>query len=443
MPSLIGIIEFTVFGLLLGAAIVFFIMLPRITKSQAQLRTMQADKAQLEGRLSQLETLQTQLKEKDEVQTRLHETVATHKAEVADLTARIEEQKKQNTERLKEFEDVRQRMATEFENLANRMLEEKSKKFSEQNQSSLLTLIKPMREQMQEFRKRVDEVHDKNTQDQSSLREIITRLEGQYLKMSDETLNLTQALRGDKKMQGNWGEMILERVLEQSGLRKGHEYETQRSLRDDEQQRYQPDVIVHLPEGRDIVIDAKVSLNAYQDYVGSDDDDQRKQAMSVLVQSIRQHIKGLSEKDYSSLQGLNTVDYVLMFMPVEAAFMAAFEQDQDLFSEAFGKNIIVVTPTTLLAVLRTIENIWRYERQNEHAMKIADSASKIYDKLRLFVEDFQKIGVQMNTAQKTYDNALGRLSEGRGNLLRQVEGFRELGVRIKKDLPKELSRRDD
>lgn len=424
-------------GLVIGAGVCLAILLPKLAR---QSRSHHEALQELARQQACIEPLQKTLDKREAELRQTQVQLVESRTEVAELSTRLEEQNKRLQAQVKEFEGLRQQMKAEFENLSNRMLEEKGRKITEMNQSALFGLLNPLKEQMNEFRRRVDEVHHKSTQDQSSLRELMGRLESQYQKMSDETLNLTRALKGDHKLQGNWGEMILERVLEQSGLRKGREYETQCSLRDENQQRYQPDVVVHLPEGRDIIIDSKVSLNAFREAMAqSDQPESRQQSMKQLVRDIRQHILGLSEKDYSQLLGINTVDYVLMFMPIEAAFMAAFENDPDLFAEAFEKNIIVVTPTTLLAVLRTIDNIWRYERQNEHAVRIADSAAKIYDKLRLFVEDFQKIGQQMDATHKTYDQALRRLSEGRGNLLRQVDNFRELGVRVKKKLPVEFS----
>jgi len=245
-------------------------------------------------------------------------------------------------------------------------------------------------------------------------------------------------LKGDKKMQGDWGELILETVLEQSGLRKGKEYKTQGGFRDEGGNLRKPDVILNLPDGKHMVIDSKVSLLAYNEFMNAEDESVRERALAAHVQSIRNHIDDLSSKDYSSLIGLKSPDFVFMFMPIEAAFMAAFQTDEKLFSKAFDRNIVVVTPTTLLATLRTVENIWRYERQNENAKRIADKAGSVYDKLRGFLEDFEKIGSQLATVQKSYDGALNKLTHGQGNLVRQAQGFVELGVKVKKQLPKNI-----
>ena len=232
--------------------------------------------------------------------------------------------------------------------------------------------------------------------------------------------------------------MILEKVLEQSGLRKGIEYETQGSFRDTDNRQFKPDVIVRLPENKDVIIDSKVSLVAYERYCSCDDDPQRLDALKQHTESVRTHIKTLSDKDYTSLKGLRSLDFVLLFMPIEAAFMAAFQADEKLFNDAFEHKIVVVTPTTLLATLRTIQNIWRYEQQNENARLIADKAGTLYEKIRGFVEDIEKLGTQLSTLQKTYDGIVNKLTNGSGNLLRQASAFEELGVKVKKKLPKTL-----
>jgi len=233
--------------------------------------------------------------------------------------------------------------------------------------------------------------------------------------------------------------MILERVLEQSGLRKGLEYETQGAFRDEDNRLFKPDVIVRLPENKDVIIDSKVSLVAYERYCSAEDDNQRIESLKRHTEAVRNHIKGLSNKDYSSLKGLRSLDFVLLFMPIEAAFMAAFQADEKLFNDAFEHKIVVVTPTTLLATLRTVQNIWRYEQQNENARLIADKAGSLYDKIRGFVEDIEKLGNQLNTVHKTYDGIVNKLSTGSGNLLRQASAFEELGVKVKKKLPRSLT----
>ena len=342
-------------------------------------------------------------------------------------------------EKLALLEHNRDALKQEFENLANRIFDQKSERFSQQNQTSMDTLLKPFRDQLSDFRQRVETVHTTETRDRQALRSEIKSLQELNRQITEEASNLTRALKGDKKIQGNWGELILERVLERSGLRKGIEYETQGSYRDSDNQLLRPDVVVHLPDSRNLVIDSKVSLVAYQQWVISDEGSARDAALKQHMDAVRNHIRSLSDKDYSQLNGLRSPDFVLLFMPIEPAFVAAFQHDDSLFSEAFERKIIVVTPTTLLATLRTIENIWRYERQSQNARLIAERASAVYDKLRVFVEAMERLGGQLHTAQGSYDSAMNTLTRGRGNLISQANRFVELGVRVKKELPKAVT----
>jgi len=342
-------------------------------------------------------------------------------------------------EKLALLEHNRDALKHEFENLANRIFDQKSERFSQQNKSSIDTLLKPFRDQLSDFRQRVETVHTTETRDRQALRSEIKSLQELNRQITEEASNLTRALKGDKKIQGNWGELILERVLERSGLRKGIEYETQGSYRDSDNQLLRPDVVVHLPDNRNLVVDSKVSLVAYQQWVISDEGSARDAALKQHMDAVRNHIRSLSDKDYSQLNGLRSPDFVLLFMPIEPAFVAAFQHDDSLFSEAFERKIIVVTPTTLLATLRTIENIWRYERQSQNARLIAERASAVYDKLRVFVEAMERLGGQLHTAQGSYDSAMNTLTRGRGNLISQANRFVELGVRVKKELPKAVT----
>ncbi len=372
---------------------------------------------------------------RDQLTTELHAAnVALREQEVT-----LDRERRSNTEKLELLERNRDALKQEFENLANRIFDQKSERFSQQTRTSLDTLLNPFREQLQDFRKRVEDVYTTETKDRQALRSEIKSLQELNQQITEEAANLTRALRGDKKIQGNWGELILERVLEKSGLRKGVEYDTQGSYRDNDGQVLRPDVVVHLPDQRNLIIDSKVSLLAYQDWVIAEDDGSRDGHLKIHVEAVRQHIRSLSEKDYSQLNGLHSPDLVLLFMPIEPAFVAAFQHDENLFAEAFEKKIIVVTPTTLLATLRTIENIWRYERQSQNARKIADRASAVYDKLRVFVEAMEKMGAQLQTVQGTYDGAMNSLTRGRGNLISQASRFVELGVRVKKELPRTIT----
>ncbi len=384
-------------------------------------------------RIEQLESERSEQQHKaDGLAQQLHETrIALREYEVT-----LEEERRATGEKLALLERNREALKQEFENLANKIFDQKSERFTQQTRTSLDTLLTPFRDQITDFRKRVDDIYTIETRDRQALRSEIKSLQELNKQITEEAANLTRALKGDKKIQGNWGELILERVLERSGLRKGIEYETQGSYRDGDGQMLRPDVIVHLPDSRNLVVDSKVSLVAYQEWVNEEDELLKAEALKGHVEAVRNHIKALSEKDYSQLSGLHSPDFVFLFMPIEPAFVAAFQQDERLFSEAFERKIIVVTPTTLLATLRTIENIWRYERQSQNARLIADRAGAVYDKLRVFVEAMEKMGTQLQTVQGTYDNAMNTLTRGRGNLISQANRFVELGVRVKKELPK-------
>lgn len=405
----------------------------RATGLENRVAGMESD---LEGRRARIVQVE---RERDHQQQR-SEALARelHDAQVAlrEQEVTLDKERRANTEKLELLERNRDALKQEFENLANKIFEQKSEHFSQQTRTSLDTLLNPFRDQLQDFRKRVEDVYTTETRDRQALRSEIKSLQELNRQITEEASNLTRALKGDKKIQGNWGELILERVLEKSGLRKGAEYETQGSYRDGDNQLLRPDVVVYLPDSRNLIIDSKVSLLAYQQWVTEEDDVAREEALKQHVEAVRNHIRTLSEKDYSQLNGLHSPDFVLLFMPIEPAFVAAFQQDENLFAEAFERKIIVVTPTTLLATLRTIENIWRYERQSQNARRIAERASAVYDKLRVFVEAMERLGGQLHTAQGTYDSAMNTLTRGRGNLISQANRFVELGVRVKKELPK-------
>lgn len=388
-----------------------------------------------QDRLAQLASESNQYQQRAET---LSEELGQLKVELREQQVTLDKERRSASEKLELLEKNRDALKQEFENLANRIFDQKSERFSQQSKTSLDSLLNPFRDQLQDFRKRVEDVYTTETRDRQALRSEIKSLQELNRQITEEAANLTRALKGDKKIQGNWGELILERVLERSGLRKGVEYETQGSYRDEDNQLLRPDVIVHLPDQRNLVIDSKVSLVAYQQWVTTDQEEERAAALKQHVEAVRNHIRTLSEKDYSQLNGLHSPDFVLLFMPIEPAFVAAFQQDENLFAEAFERKIIVVTPTTLLATLRTIENIWRYERQSQNARRIADRAGAVYDKLRVFVEAMEKLGSQLHTAQGTYDNAMNTLTRGRGNLISQANRFVELGVRVKKELPKSI-----
>lgn len=380
----------------------------------------------------------SQWREKDAVLDNLQHQLSSSLCENAELRTRLEEQTRNTTEKLQLLQAAEKQLSLQFENLANKIFAQQSQQFKEHNHSSLSQIVTPLKEQLGDFKKRVETVYDNEARDRISLREEIVALRRNTEKINQDALNLTRALKGDKKVQGNWGEMILEKVLEQSGLRKGIEYDTQGAFRDTDNRLFKPDVIIRLPEHKDIVIDSKVSLLAYERYCSENDEPLRKQALKEHILAVREHIKGLSHKDYSSLKGLRSLDFVLLFMPIEAAFLTAFQADENLFSDALAHKIVVVTPTTLLATLKTIENIWRYERQNENARLIAEKAGSIYDKIRGFVEDLEKLGNQLSTVHNTYDGVMNKLTRGNGNLIRQTSSFLDLGIKVKKSLPKSI-----
>ncbi|MEJ5064205.1 DNA recombination protein RmuC [Erwinia sp. MYb375] len=359
---------------------------------------------------------------------------ASQEAELREVTIRLEETRMAAEEKQRLLVNSEQRLNAQFENLANRIFENSGRRVDEQNRQSLHGLITPLREQLEGFRRQVQEGFGQEARERHTLAHEIRNLQQLNAQMAQEAINLTKALKGDNKTQGNWGEVILSRVLEASGLREGHEYETQVNIQLEHNGRMQPDVIVRLPQGKDVVIDAKMTLVAYERYFNGDDDAARELAITEHIAAIRGHLRLLSRKDYQQLPGLRSLDYVLMFIPVEPAFLLAIDRQPELINEALNQNIMLVSPTTLLVALRTINNLWRYEHQSRHAQRIADRAARLYDKMRLFVDDMSAIGQNLDKAQDSYRQAMKKLSEGRGNLIAQTEGFRQMGVEVKRPI---------
>lgn len=355
-------------------------------------------------------------------------------ADLREQEARHMEEHKAAAEKIALLENAEERLRIQFESLANRVFEQKTQRVDEQNRLSMESLLSPLREQLEGFRKQVNDNFSQEARERHTLVHEINNLKQLNEQMAREAVNLTQALKGDNKAQGNWGEVVLARVLTESGLREGHEYQTQVSLESESGKRFQPDVVVHLPQDKDVVIDAKMSLVAYERYYHADTVAEQELALSEHVASVRSHIRGLSRKDYHQLHGVKTLDYVLMFVPVEPAFQAAVAADPSLIRDAMEQNIMLVSPTTLLVALRTINNLWRNERQNQNAKQIAERASKLYDKLRLFVNDMEAVGASLEKASQSYQGAMSKLVTGRGNVIRQAEGFRQLGVEVKRDI---------
>ena len=330
-------------------------------------------------------------------------------------------------------------LSDQFKNLANEILEEKSKRFAEQNQQNLDTLLKPLQEKLTDFRKQVDDTYQSEARERFALKQEVEKLAGLNIRMTDETRALTNALKGESKTQGDWGELVLETILENSGLRKGEEYLVQDSHTVDDGSRLQPDVVIRLPESKHLVIDSKVSITAYTRYMQADDDTTKTAELNSHVLSIKQHIQGLSAKNYQDLYGVGSIDFVLMFIPVEPAFLAAMRHAPDIYQEALKKNIVMVCPSTLLATVRTVAHLWRQEHQNRNAQEIARQCAMLYDKFVGFVEDLDKVGQRLEQAQTSYSDAVGKLKTGRGNLIRTAENVKKLGVKPNKSLPSKLT----
>ncbi|MCD4665129.1 MAG: DNA recombination protein RmuC, partial [Bacteroidales bacterium] len=327
------------------------------------------------------------------------------------------------------------RFTTEFENIATKILKQNSQEFALANQKNIGDILNPLKEKIQNFEKKVEDTYQKGIKDQTDLKAELKKLYELNFRISEEANNLTKALKSDSKKQGNWGEIILERVLERSGLVKGQEYETQTTTRNEQGELIRPDVVVKLPDNKHIIIDSKVSLIAYEAYVNDEDEKKKESFLKQHVESIKNHVKGLSEKNYQNATLFDTPDFVLMFLPVESAFSTAIQADISLFNYAWEKKIVIVSPTTLLATLSTIASIWKHEKQTQNALEIARQGGALYDKFHGLISDVEKMGTQLNTVRKTYDEARNKLVDGRGNLVSQVEKLKKLGAKASKALP--------
>ncbi len=357
-------------------------------------------------------------------------------AQAARLDAELREQQESHQQRLEDLQEARDTLRAQFADMATKIFDEREQRFAQTSQQHLGQLLDPLKERIQAFEKRVEESYQQEARERFSLGKELERLQQLNLRLSDEATNLTQALKG-QKTQGNWGELILERVLEHAGLEKGREYQTQVSLKSADGERFQPDVLIMLPGDKQVVVDAKVSLTAYQQFVAGNDE----AALKQHVQSLRSHVKGLSSKDYSRLEGLHSLDFVLLFVPIEAAFSAALQAEPNLFQEAFDRQIVIVSPTTLLATLRVIDSLWKQERQGQNAREIAERAGWLYDKFVLFIQDLDELGSRLQQVDKAYAAARNKLCEGRGNLVSRSEQLKLLGARASKSLPADLLER--
>ena len=417
---------------------------------------MQSQKSGLEerinGLLAQIEQLKIQFQseknqfEKTIAQINLDkETIRKEKEAFAIHLAKKENDfdnlLERNKEQKQEVEQLQEKFTKEFENLANKILEEKTNKFTEQNKENLKTILNPLQEKIQLFEKKVDDTHKESIDYHAALRQQILGLREMNEQMSKETLNLTKALKGDSKMQGNWGELVLERVLEKSGLEKGREYEVQQSFTNEEGSRILPDVIINLPDGKKMIVDSKVSLTAYERFVNEENEDLKPTILKEHVASVKRHVEQLSDKNYQDIYEMESPDFVLLFIPIEPAFALALNEDNTLYNKAFEKNIVIVTPSTLLATLRTIDSMWTNQKQQENAIEIARQAGALYDKFEGFIADLIKIGKKMDEAKSEYGNAMNKLVEGKGNLVRSAEKLKKMGAKAKKALPENIIKR--
>ena len=346
-----------------------------------------------------------------------------------------------NKEQKQEVEQLQEKFTKEFENLANKILEEKTTKFTEQNKENLKNILSPLQDKIQLFEKKVEDTHKESIDYHAALRQQILGLREMNEQMSKETLNLTKALKGDSKMQGNWGELVLERVLEKSGLEKDREYFVQQSFVTEEGNRVFPDVIINLPDGKKMIVDSKVTLTAYERYINEEDDNLKTQFLKEHVISINRHVEQLGNKNYHDLYQMESPDFVLLFIPIESAFALALNEDTGLYNKAFEKNIVIVTPSTLLATLRTIDSMWTNQKQQENALEIARQAGALYDKFEGFVTDLVKIGKKMDEAKVEYQGAMNKLVDGKGNLITSVEKLKKMGAKAKKSLPENIINR--
>ena len=340
-----------------------------------------------------------------------------------------------------EVEKLQEKFTNDFEVLANKILEEKSTKFTEQNKESLKIILNPLQEKIKLFEDKVDQTHKESIDYHAALRQQIIGLKEMNLQMSKETINLTKALKGDNKTQGNWGELVLERVLEKSGLEKDREYYVQQSFTNDEGKRILPDVVIHLPDDKKMIVDSKVSLTAYEQYVNEDDETLKAQFLKEHVASLKRHVDQLSEKKYEDIYKIESPDFVLLFIPIEPAFAVAINADNHLYNKAFEKNIVIVTPTTLLATLRTIDSMWNNEKQQKNAIEIARQAGALYDKFQSLLSDLVSIGKRIDESKKEYSNAMNKLFDGRGNLISSVEKLKKMGAKAKKAIPENIIKR--
>lgn len=428
---------FTLFSLIIGLFLGYLYSYLKVSKSahqtESKILVLSSELEHVKSELIQSKQLIDGLRgEKNQISI----TLAHKQTEGEGLLVKLAEQKQ-------ELEKLQERFTKDFELLANKILEEKSTKFTEQNKENLKTILSPLQEKILLFEKKVEDTHKENIGFNASLHQQIRGLREVHEQMSRETLNLTKALKGDAKMQGNWGEMILEKVLEKSGLEKDREYFVQKSFETSDGAKVFPDIVINLPDGKKMIVDSKVSLVSYERYINEEEDVAKEEMLSMHIQSIKRHIDQLSEKNYHDLYQMESPDFVLMFIPIETAFSLAINSDTSLYNKAFEKNIVIVTPSTLLATLRTIDSMWVNQKQQENALEIARQAGALYDKFEGFVTDLIQIGKRIDDSKKEYTEAMNKLVDGRGNIIHSIEKLKKMGAKAKKALPESILRRAD
>jgi DNA recombination protein RmuC len=431
-----------IIGLIVGFAFAFFYLKAKgesgLGAAAEKAKLLEANVVELKNELRLLaDNYEGKLREERGRVEKLKEDLSATKADNSNLHQKLLEQKA-------EVDELNQRFAKEFENLANRIMDDKGKKFTELNETQIKGILDPLRDRIKDFENKMHLTHVEQEKERSALKEQLRTLSDMNKKMSEDAINLTKALKGEVKTQGNWGEMILEKILEKSGLRKGTEYDVQQNFTLEDGSRLQPDVVIHLPDNKNLIVDSKVSLTAYEKYNSADDPVMQERYMKEHIASIRSHVKGLSGKSYQNLYNIGSPDFVLMFIPIEPAFSLAIGNDDGLYNEAFERNIILVSTSTLLATLRTIDNIWKQERQSKNVMEIARQSGELYDKFAGVIDDFIKVGVTMKAGQTAYEDAMNKLHKGRGNVISRFENLKVLGAKVSKSInPKIIERTED
>jgi len=438
-----------IIGFLTGTVLTFIIIKLKFDKNKkdwvseneilkSQLNQLSNEKIINEQRSSDLQNEFNSAKEELEVARlniiELNSKLAAKEADYKNINLKLNEQKL-------ELEQLYKKFNTEFENLANKIFEEKSQKFTQQNKTNIDEILHPLNEKIKDFEKKIDETYEKGLKDQTALQAELLKLHDLNNKISLEASNLTKALKGDVKKQGNWGEMILERILENSGLIKDEEYKTQVSIKDDKGSRYQPDVVIYLPDKKNIIIDAKVSLVAYEHWVNAETEQEKNKYIKQHLVSIKSHIKELSDKKYQLLEGLNTPEYVLLFVPIEASFSIAIQEDKDIFNYAWNNKIVIVSPSTLIATLMTVASIWKQENQTKNAIEIARQSGALYDKFVGLMNDLIDVGKKLDSTKNSYEASMKKLSAGSGNLIRKIEAIKKLGAKASKEMPQKIIER--